>query len=568
MKHARITRELTPRTTMDALRKQAKRWLKDIEAGDPLAVERFRDAYPGDAPPKLREVQHALAQEFGFASWALLKQEIEDRARSHAQRVELFLEKGVHRYGTDPRTGKWGGYERDGAARGTLAARLLAKHPEIARENIHTAVLAHDIEAVREFLTKDASLANDIHPFDGWRPLARLSYARLPLPAVEVNALPIATMLLDAGASAQSAGAEDMKGFTNLTGAIGGGEAGQSPHPQAEALVRLLISRGADPLDGQAMYDTSLSEDDTFWLDLMWTECEKRGDDMAARWHTAIPDVIGPPLEYLLGNAVPNHPRRVAWLLEHGADANANNFYSKTPVIRHAAVAGQQVIVDLLARHGARAPQLSEPERFLAAAAQGDIESLKSMAQAHPALLKMNGAMSAAINGHRLDVVEALLDLGMSPDVGDEKDFRALHLTTHAGAIEITKLLIARGAQIDAMERRYNSTALGHATYQARPDMVALLAPLSRDIASLCWSGSADRLRELLVEDPSLANKPGRWGEPPLFCLPDQDETAVEVVEILLAHGADRTARNKDGLTPEEAALKLGFEDTAAILAP
>jgi uncharacterized protein len=300
----------------------------------------------------------------------------------------------------------------------------------------------------------------------------------------------------------------------------------------------------------------------------MWTECEKRGDDMAARWHTAIADVLGPPLEYLLGNAVPNHPKRVAWLLAHGADANANNFYSKAPIIRHAAMAGRQDIIDMLVRHGAQAPQLSEPERFLAAAAQGDLATLTSMARAQPILLKVNGAMSATINLHRLDVAETLLDLGMSPDVGDDKDFRALHQTTHAGAIEIARLLITRGAEIDAIERRYNSTPLGHAVYQGRPDMVALLAPLSRDIASLCWSGSVDRLRELLAEDPSLANKPGRWGEPPLFCLPDEDEKAVEVVQLLLAHSADLTARNKEGLTPHEAALKLGFEDTAAILAP
>ena len=563
---SRITRELTPRTTMDALRKQAKRWLKDIEAGDPLAVQRFRDVYPGDAPPKLREVQHALSREFGFASWAILKQEVEDRARSHAQRVELFLEKGVHRYGTDPRTGKWGGYERDGAARGAVAARLLAKHPEIALENIHTAVLAHDIETVREFLTKDASLANDMHPFDGWRPLARLAYARVPLPAVEVNALPIAKMLLDAGASAQSAGAEDMKGFTNLTGAIGGGEAGQSAHPQAEALVRLLISRGADPLDGQAMYDTSLGEDDTFWLDLMWSECEKRGDDVAARWHTAIPGVIGPPLEYLLGNAVPHHPKRVKWLLEHGADATTANFYSKTPVIRHAVQAGRQDIVDLLVQHGAEAPQLTDAERFLAAATQGDIGVLKRMAKEHPDFLRLYGAMSAAITTHNLETARVMLDLGMSPDIGDEKDFRALALTTHAGAIEIAKLLIARGAEIDAIEQRYKSTALGHAVYQGRHDMIALLTPLSRDIASLCWSGSADRLRELLNEDRSLADKPGRWGEPPLFCLPDEEDKAVEIVELLLSFGAKTDVRNAEGLMPGEAARKRGLEDAGLLL--
>ncbi len=564
----RANRDLTPSTTLDSLRRMAKRWKRAIEAGDALPLARFRDVYPqSDGKPTLREVQQALSHEFGFASWAALKREIQDRARSHADRVELFLEKGVHRYGTDPRTQKWGGYERDGDQRGAMAARLLERHPEIARANIHTAVLAHDIGLVREFLANDPALANDRHPFDGWRPLARLAYARLPFGCRGGERLADCDPAAGCRAPARkAAGAEGLKGFTNLTGAIGGGEAGQSAHPQAEALVRLLIDRGADPLDGQALYNTSLGEDDTFWPALLWAECEKRGDDVAARWHTAIPDVIGPPLEYLLGNAVPNHPRRVAWLLEHGADASTNNFYSKQPIIRLAALAGRQDIVDLLVRHGARPPQLGEPERFLAAATQGDIATLKGLARANPYFLKMHPAMFSAINSHRLDVAETLLDLGMSPDVADEKDFRALHVTTHAGATEIAKLLIARGAEVDALERRYNSTALGHAIYQVRPDMVALLAPLSRDIASLCWSGSVDRLRDLLVEDPSLANKPGRWGERPLFCLPDEEEPAIEVVEVLLAYGADRSAKNAEGLTPAEAARKRGLEDAAAVL--
>jgi hypothetical protein len=49
---------------------------------------------------------------------------------------------------SSPFTQKWGDYERDGPARGALAARLLARHPEIARDGIHTAVAAHDLDAV------------------------------------------------------------------------------------------------------------------------------------------------------------------------------------------------------------------------------------------------------------------------------------------------------------------------------------------------------------------------------------------------------------------------------------
>src|SRR5262249_17538281 len=144
--------------------------------------------------------------------------------------------------------------------------------------------------------------------------------------------------------------------FTVLTGVIGGGEGGQTPHPQAEALAGLLIERGADPLDGQALYNTSLGADDTSWLDLMWSECERRGQ--TARWDEPIRELGRPPLEYLIGNAVPRHPGRVAWLLAHGARGDARNAYSKEPVVLHAAVAGRQDLVDLLVAHGAERPLL------------------------------------------------------------------------------------------------------------------------------------------------------------------------------------------------------------------
>jgi ankyrin repeat protein len=256
----------------------------------------------------------------------------------------------------------------------------------------------------------------------------------------------------------------------------------------------------------------------------------------------------------------------VAWLLAHGADASAVNAYSKTPIVRHAAMAGRRDIVDLLVEHGATRPELTPVELFFAAVEAGDRDAVRRIAGEYPVFLRLHTPMWAAVAKDDVETAALLLDLGMSPDIGDEKDFRALHYTTHCGAIEVARLLIARGAEVDSIEQRYKSTALGHAVYQQRPDMVALLAPLSADMASLCWGASLDRLRELLTADASLANKPGRWGEPPLFCLPDDDERAVEVVELLLSFGADKAVRNKDGQTPAEAARKRGFEEVAALL--
>jgi ankyrin repeat protein len=271
-------------------------------------------------------------------------------------------------------------------------------------------------------------------------------------------------------------------------------------------------------------------------------------------------------VDYLLGNAVPNHPRRVEWLLLHRANANTANAYSKEPVVKHAAVAGRQDIVDLLVRHGAKRPVLSDEETFLAAAMQGDVATLQRLADRHPEYLRNPHAMFAAIQQKRVEIAELLLNLGTSPNVADHKGFGALHFTTHSGAVEIAKLLIARGAAIDAIERSYNSTPLGHAHYQGKLEMIALLAPLSRDIRGLCFSAAIDRLTELLAADPSLASAVTRGGEVPLFAMPDDDELAVEVAELLLAHGADPSKKNAAGLTPAQAAKKRGLEEAAAVI--
>ncbi len=514
----------------------------------------------------MREVQQALARDYGFPSWAALKQEVEDRARTAEENIRLFLEKSVNRYGTDPANGKWGDYERDDPARGVLAARLLARHPEIARDSIHTAVAAHDIEAVGQFLSRNPSLARDRSPFDGWTPLSRLAYARLPIAAVSAHALAIADLLLDAGADPNE-GWNDA--FTPLVGIIGEGEGEQAPHPLAAEFAKLLIARGADPSAPQALYNTSLGADSTLWLDFLWAELEKRGE--TSKWTGPAPDELGgkktpSALAYLLGNAASKHIKRVKWLLDHGADARGRNFYSGETVIKHAMLAGREDIAELLIRHGAERPSLSPGEMFIAAATVGDIDALRRLATETPDLLKLYPAMWSALDMDRADIAEALLDLGMSPDIGDDKNFRALHYATHCNAIEIAKLLIARGAEIDPCEERYGGSPLTHAAYWKRTEIIELLAPVSHNFRGLCNVGATDRLRELLTEEPDRVDRQDRPGETALFCLPDEEEKAVEVAELLLSFGADASFINGAGQTPAQAARRRGLDEAAELI--
>ena len=70
-----MPRQLTSATNLDNLRKEAKRWLKALRENDPEALERMQRAYPdAPQPPVLRDVQHALAREYGVANWKDLKQ--------------------------------------------------------------------------------------------------------------------------------------------------------------------------------------------------------------------------------------------------------------------------------------------------------------------------------------------------------------------------------------------------------------------------------------------------------------------------------------------------------------
>jgi hypothetical protein len=80
-----MPRAITSATSLDNLKKEAKRWLKGLREKRPDARTRFERAYPnGPATPVLRDVQHALAREYGQDSWVALQRELEARGERAA----------------------------------------------------------------------------------------------------------------------------------------------------------------------------------------------------------------------------------------------------------------------------------------------------------------------------------------------------------------------------------------------------------------------------------------------------------------------------------------------------
>jgi uncharacterized protein len=68
-----MPRQITPRTTLENLKREAKRWLNALRANDAEERARFDRAHAKrPAFPTLRDVQHALAVEYGLPGWSAL----------------------------------------------------------------------------------------------------------------------------------------------------------------------------------------------------------------------------------------------------------------------------------------------------------------------------------------------------------------------------------------------------------------------------------------------------------------------------------------------------------------
>lgn len=548
-----MSRSLGSESSLDTLKKEAKRWLKAIREGDARARKRLAEAL-GDgaqlAEPTLRDVQLALAREHGLPGWSALRQALDDLAlarRSIGERADIVL-----------RSAAWSGDR-------TSARRVLARWPEISQHSLHAAVVSGDVaEVQRRLAANPAAATRKGGPLE-WEPLLYLAYGRVS----DSASVAIATALLDRGADPNVRWMDDWGNpFTALTGIIGRGETNELPHPQAQELAALLVSRGADPFDTQALYNTAVQDDDTTWLDFLWHESERSG--VLDRWRE-VPTgrriggkIAMSALDYLLGVAVGYcHLKRVEWLLDHGARANGVHAYSGQPLHEQALVHGSREIADMLVRFGAEPRPLQGPALFHAAVACLDREAARNIAARNPQALKHAHLMLQAAGAGRTDVVAFLLELGMDVDIADHTRRRGLHHAVMGGSLETVKLLVAHGADIDRPTVQYDG-ALGWAAHFKRYEIADFLAPLSRDVWNLTRLGKVDRLRELLTEDPTLVNaRHPNSGATPLFYLPDDEDAAAELASLLLAHGADITLTNKRGLTAEQSARERGLIDAA-----
>jgi ankyrin repeat protein len=586
-----MTRQITPQTTLDNLKKEARRWLKELRANKPEARARFeRASAKAPVDPGLRDVQHALAREYGLSGWTELKHAIEANTSAPLQDHRLvvrFLEYACPDHHVR-------GRPSHRMAR-HAAMRILKLHPEIARDSLYTAIVCGETQEVERHLQLDPGVVNqksspssseraspgtsddlfkDLEP-KSWEPLLYLCFTRLPLDKVDENALTIARLLLDNGADPNVYFMAGDSRYTPLVGVIGEGEEDHPAHPRRDAMARLLLERGAEPYDIQVIYNIHFHGKILWYMQLMYEFSVKAGrkadwDD--PNWRMLDMGGYGCGARWHLWIAIEQNDLELAeWCLAHGANPNAPPPKAKSlpqnSLYEEAVRAGHSEIAELLVRHGAERSAIDKEglPAFIAACLRLDRSEAKRLLENHPEYLQSSDAFTTAVKKDGEDIAAFLLDLGMPVEIEFDHKQRPLHLAARYDAVDVARLLIRRGAEIDPVESNWNNTPIDFAIYHEHQRMIGLLSRYTRDVGCLTFIGHIARLREVLSAQPELAKL--NWGSTPMFSLPEDEKKAVEAVDLFIRHGADASFRRKDGLTAADVARRRGLNAAADRLA-
>jgi ankyrin repeat protein len=519
------SQQLPERPSLEQLRKQAKSLLHAARAKDPNALQRFQ-VLPALARTShessviglaLHDAQSVLAREHGFKSWNELREQVEERSLSLAAAVDEFV-----------RCATGGAKAR--------ALRLLVLHPAIGHANLYTELVLGAAEAVHARMQEFPDAALKPGGIQNWEPLLYVCHTCLHhgVPDRADGLVAIARALLRQGANPNAEYHWNWHRELPRT-ALWGALCVVNHLPLAE----VLLEAGANPTDGVSTH-IAAATGNLAALDLLH------------RFGLTVNGIVGgvPPLRYILTWAFNPDARGagVRWLLEHGADANLPwGEFGDAPLhiaaqkwdvpmiellVRHgadirqrrkdgrtshtlAALHGNEDVAAWLLAHGAK-DELSPLERFISACARGDRATADAMLQAHPNLRgELRGEhhlmMHAPAERGDTAVLETMLACGFDANARDSEGVTALHRAAMAGRAEAVRVLLARGASVDAFDATFSAPPLvwaakawGHGSH-AGVDHLSVARQLIAAGSSVEWvppekAPDPERTQEQLME--------------------------------------------------------------------
>jgi ankyrin repeat protein len=428
-------------------------------------------------------------------------------------------------------------------------------------------------------LEEDPTLLNKKAGPLGWEPLLYACYSRLDGLVPPYSTLEVARLLLAHGADPNAGflwGATYI--YTALTGAFGEGEDSKNelPHPHRDALATLLLDAGADPNDGQTLYNRHFRENDDH-LKLLLSY--GLGTDRGGPWFKRMGERAQGParllVEELWSAAKNNFLERVKLLVGRGVDVNTPGLRDGRMPYHVALRNGHHAVADYLLQHGAKRIELDRKERFVIACIAGQRDEAGALLAEEPTLLEQLGPygrvelIHRAVEANSANGVRFITELGvdlnsMAPGTGYDR--APLHnAAAFGGRLEIVQLLLALGADPQLRDLTFHAKPIGWAAYGEQWQIVDYLIPFGT-IFDAVQFGAVERVSALLLQDPSLANATDDDGNPVVFYLRPDIRRLAEMIAVLRGRGVDLNARRLNGDTVLDVALNRREDDFAAML--
>ena len=268
--------------------------------------------------------------------------------------------------------------------------------------------------------------------------------------------------------------------------------------------------------------------------------------------------------------------KQIKTRLASGANINAQDADGTTPLM-HAVVNAGADCVKLLLDKGAD-PNLSN--KAGATALMWAVNDLKKVQ-----LLLAKGANVNAVSKDEksplrlalnlpnpMPVVKALFAKGANVNQADKRGFTPLMFAGFSGNLELIQLLLAKGADPKAktkdgltyLKAIVFSTNLA-AVKWALEQGLEVKDPKQNFLTGAAMSGDLAVAR-LLLEKGATPNPPDDLGYSPLMHAVLTEASSLDVVKLLLEHGADAKVKAKDGLTALTFAKRKGWAEVIALL--
>ena len=251
----------------------------------------------------------------------------------------------------------------------------------------------------------------------------------------------------------------------------------------------------------------------------------------------------------ILGDGSTRYVDTVRALVAGGASLRITPERDGIAPVEHARSRGQAAVVRTLER-ALDAPDLDRPgHALLAAARTGDADAAAIALRQGADVEVRDGAgrtpLLIAVTEDRLAVARLLVAMGASPDALDERHDTPWLVTGVTGSVPMAELLLRFDPDL-TIRNRYGGVSIIPASERGHVGYVRRVAETRIDLDHVNDLGWTALLEAIILGDGSA-----RY---------------VDIVSILLEHGADPTIRDGDGVSPLEHARDRGYTAIARML--